>query len=434
MHEIAEFLQQHPPFDTLEPEALAELAAACEIEFAAAGTVILAQAVQAPGHAWVVRRGAVELLDGTRVVDLLGEGEMFGHASLLSEWPTALAVRAVEDTLCYRIPAEALRPALARPAALRFAARSLSGRYEVRMRQLDPVATAAVDPSRRRLGELVRGDPLIASADTSVRDAAGRMVEHGSSSLLVELGDGYGIVTDRDLRERVVAAGAPAETPLRDVMTDPAITIAADATGADALLEMLDRGIRHLPVVDERRRVIGVISDTDLLAVETRTPFHLRRAMARASDVDEVVAAMAPLPDTIVALHDAKVAAVVDRSDDRHRSRRAHPPPDRAGRGRAGPAAAALHLAGAGQRRPPRGVSQLRPGQRHRLGGRRRRPRRGRAPDHARPSGWWRASSAAASPPAPTARWRRAGCSCGRSAAGDRWPAPGWTTPTRRRR
>ena len=121
--------------------------------------------------------------------------------------------------------------------------------------------------------------------------------------------DGYGIVTDRDLRERVVAAGAPAETPLRDVMTDPAITIAADATGADALLEMLDRGIRHLPVVDERRRVIGVISDTDLLAVETRTPFHLRRALARASDVDEVVAAMAPLPDTIVALHDAKVAA-----------------------------------------------------------------------------------------------------------------------------
>ena len=115
--------------------------------------------MQAPGHAWVVRRGAVELLDGTRVVDLLGEGEMFGHASLLSEWPTALAVRAVEDTLCYRIPAEALRPALARPAALRFAARSLSGRYEVRMRQLDPVAPAAVDPSRRRLGELVRATP-----------------------------------------------------------------------------------------------------------------------------------------------------------------------------------------------------------------------------------------------------------------------------------
>ena len=308
MHEIAEFLQQHPPFDSLEPDQLEQLAASCEIEFAAAGSEILAQAVPTPGYAWVVRRGAVELVDGTRVVDLLGEGELFGHASLLSEWPTALAVRAVEDTLCYRIPAEAMRPVLARPQALRFAARSLAGRYEVRMRGLDPVATAAVDPARRPLSDLLRGRPVIASAETSVREAAGRMVAGGSSSLLVELDDGYGIVTDRDLRERVVAAGVPPQTPVRAVMTTPAVTIAAEATGADALLEMLDRGVRHLPVVDQNRHVIGVISDTDLLAAETRTPFHVRRAIARAETVDQVVAASQALPEMIVALHDAKVA------------------------------------------------------------------------------------------------------------------------------
>ena len=139
MHEIAEFLREHPPFDTLEPDQLAEVAAACEIEFAEAGTIVLAQAVEAPGYAWVVRRGAVELMDGQRIVDMLGEGEMFGHASLLSEWPTALAARTAEDSLMYRIPAEVLRPVLARPAALRFAARSLSGRFVMRMRELDPL-------------------------------------------------------------------------------------------------------------------------------------------------------------------------------------------------------------------------------------------------------------------------------------------------------
>jgi CBS domain-containing protein len=128
MHEIAEFLRDNPPFDTLGEEQLDEVAAACEIEFAEAGTMVLEQAVTTPGVAWVVRRGAVELLDGDRVVDMLSEGEMFGHASLLSEWPTALAVRAAEDSLLYRLPAEAIGPVLARPAALRFAGRSLAGR------------------------------------------------------------------------------------------------------------------------------------------------------------------------------------------------------------------------------------------------------------------------------------------------------------------
>ena len=309
MHEIAEFLRDHPPFDTLSEAELDEVAAACEIEFAEAGTMVLEQAVATPGVAWVVRRGAVELLDGERVVDMLSEGEMFGHASLLSEWPTALAVRAAEDSLLYRLPAEAIRPVLARPAALRFAARSLAGRYEMLQRDLDPLAISVVDPARRPVSRLLRGEPVIAAPADTVQEAARRMVEASSSSVLVDLGDGFGIVTDRDLRERVVAAGVPADTPVSQVMTAPASTIASDMTGADALLDMLDRGVRHLPVVDASGRVIGVISDTDLMAVETRTPFHLRRAITAATTVDQLAAAVAPLSDTIVGLYDAKVAA-----------------------------------------------------------------------------------------------------------------------------
>jgi len=309
MHEIAEFLRDNPPFDTLSEEELDEVAAACEIEYAEAGTMVLEQAVTTPGVAWVVRRGAVELLDGDRVVDMLSEGEMFGHASLLSEWPTALAVRAAEDSLLYRLPAEAIRPVLARPAALRFAARSLAGRYEMLQRELDPLAIAVVDPARRPVSRLLRGDPVIAAPAATVQEAARRMVEASSSAVLVDLGDGFGIVTDRDLRERVVAAGVPADTPVSQVMTAPATTIADDVTGADALLDMLDRGVRHLPVVDASGRVIGVISDTDLMAVETRTPFLLRRAITAATTVDELAAAVEPLSDTIIGLHDAKVAA-----------------------------------------------------------------------------------------------------------------------------
>ena len=107
----------------------------------------------------------------------------------------------------------------------------------------------------------------------------------------------------------MLAEGAPVATPLADVMSAPARTVAADRRGSDALLEMLDHGIRHLPVLDARRRLLGVIDDVDLLASEHRAPFRLRALVARAPDVGAVAAAVAGLDAAVVALHDAGVGA-----------------------------------------------------------------------------------------------------------------------------
>ena len=69
---------------------------------------------------------------------------------------------------------------------------------------------------------------------------------------------------------------------------------------------MLDRGIRHLPVVSATGRVLGVVEDADLAAAEARTPFHLRAAIARAPTVDALAQARRELRPTIVALHRAR--------------------------------------------------------------------------------------------------------------------------------
>ena len=61
------------------------------------------------------------------MLDLLGPGELFGHASMLSGLPTGFEARAAEDTLCCRIPADVIGPLLARPDFLRFIARSIVG-------------------------------------------------------------------------------------------------------------------------------------------------------------------------------------------------------------------------------------------------------------------------------------------------------------------
>jgi CBS domain-containing protein len=307
MDDRAAFLRAHPPFDTLDNATLEAVAAVSEPRAYPAGATILGEATPAPAFAYAIRSGAVELAVDGRVLDLLGEGELLGYAAMLAELPIGFTARAAEDAVLYRIPEAALRPVLERPAALRFVARALAEGVALYDRRA--AVPGPGDPSSRPVAELLRAPATVCEPATSVRDAARRMAAEGATCVLVELGPTVGIVTDHDLRMRVVAAGAGPETPLREVMTAPAWTVAADRTGAEALLEMLDRGVRHLPVRDAHGRVLGVLDDVDLMAGEQRAPFRTRARIARAADVAAVAEAAAELPRTVIALHDAHVAA-----------------------------------------------------------------------------------------------------------------------------
>ena len=84
-----------------------------------------------------------------------------------------------------------------------------------------------------------------------------------------------GIVTDRDLRGRVLAANLGPETPVMQVMTRPLKTIESDRLAFSALRLMVDENVHHLPVVEEGK-IVGVISSTDLLFDQTQNPVYLR--------------------------------------------------------------------------------------------------------------------------------------------------------------
>ncbi len=114
-------------------------------------------------------------------------------------------------------------------------------------------------------------------------------------------------------------------------MTAPAYTVAPDRLGGGVLLEMLDRGVRHFPVISPRGEIVGVIADIDLIAVETRNSFYVRRLIAGATRVEELVAAAAHIRPMVVALHDSRVAATSISAIYSVVARRAHPPPGRAG-------------------------------------------------------------------------------------------------------
>jgi CBS domain-containing protein len=145
--------------------------------------------------------------------------------------------------------------------------------------------------------------------ETKLREAARLMNSEEVSNVLVDLdGDEFGIVTDRDLRSQVVAGRLSPDDPVSAAMSAPVIGVGADQTGADVMLTMLDRDVRHVPVFSRPGHILGVIVAIDLVAAESSSPFVLRRAIARARNRDELREAASRLRSTVVTLHRAELA------------------------------------------------------------------------------------------------------------------------------
>jgi CBS domain-containing protein len=300
--DVAAFLKRYPPFDALPPEDLDRIARSIQIEYFPAGTVIIQEAGMPAKFLYVVRKGVAEVVDDGRVLDLLDEGEAFGHLSLLSGLGPSATVRAHEDTICYLIDAELAEPMLGTRRGLAYVSRTLR-RQLVRLGQT--LAAERADPKLVAAGALVTRRPVTCTPGATVEEAAALMARERVSSLLVESPDGLGILTDRDLRTKVLAEGRPGTTPVAEIMSFPAMTVHMDETAAAVLAQMFERGIHHFPVVDADDGLIGVVTDTDLMRLERYSPAALRSAIERAGDTAGVAAAGRDLPRVVSALVDA---------------------------------------------------------------------------------------------------------------------------------
>jgi CBS domain-containing protein len=129
---------------------------------------------------------------------------------------------------------------------------------------------------------LVKLAPVFVGSNATVAEAAQQMQRAGIGSVLIAT-EPPGILTDRDLRGRVVAASRGPGTPVTQVMTRRLITIDSDAPAFIALRLMIDENIHHLPLVEEGK-IVGIISATDLLIQQANHPIHMRGVIERLED------------------------------------------------------------------------------------------------------------------------------------------------------
>ncbi len=277
MQGFADFLSGLAPFDALDADDLARLDAHVEVEHFTAGASVVA-----PGERlidlWVVRSGALEVVDGGRVIDVLGPGAMFGPAT---DRPSPPGIRAHEESVCLRIPNP--RTFLTYP---------------------DPPVIRADQP----LARLMR--PIVWCAETDrARDVAESIGAAGQSCALVRVGDELGIVTDLDFRRKVATGQVGIDAPITALATVPALAIEKDATQASGLLRMVEHGVHHLVVVDQVGHPVGVLRAVDLAGSEVRDPLLIRSAIDDARNIDELAAACRLLPMMLVELCDDAVPA-----------------------------------------------------------------------------------------------------------------------------
>ncbi len=136
---------------------------------------------------------------------------------------------------------------------------------------------------------LVRRPPVLLPPDTPIQQAAQVMRDQRVSSvLIVKDGALFGLITDRDVRNRVVAAGLDTSRPIMEIATLAPMTIPFSGHAFDALLLMARHNIHHVPVMDGTQ-VAGIITSTDLTEQQSNSAVYLAGAIYKQTTVEALV-------------------------------------------------------------------------------------------------------------------------------------------------
>ena len=299
--EILEFLRRFPPFDELPDESLHRVATSVDVRYFKAGSKIVEFGQEAV--AWyVVRSGAVEVFrrDGT-LYNRLTEGGYFGEFGLLHRKRVRFPVCALEDTLLYMIPEAVFSELFETNEQF---ADQVETEDRTRLRQVVSRREESNQLLSVTIDSLVSRAPVTVSETATALVAARRMSEAGVSSVLVlgmrdDTADGtdkpmqrermVGIVTDRDLRIRLVAEGLSSDVRVSQIMTGELVSVEHHQLVFEAMLQMLRHNVHHLPVL-KHHQPIGVIALSDVIRYESRNSLFVVSSIFRQPDVDGLAA------------------------------------------------------------------------------------------------------------------------------------------------
>ena len=289
IEDVLSFLKKTPPFQFLDEPALKSVAAGLSMEFYPKNTVILKQNGPPAGSVWIIKKGAVKVSmksDGEEevVLDYKGEGDNFGFLSMIGKDRQKTNVVAADDTICYLLGQDRVLKLLeASPAFaeyfMSYLSRYVDRTYSEMQKKSLLYGSSDHHLFTTRVGDIAKAAVTV-SEGTTIREAAGIMASHKISSLIVldKRNLPAGIMTDRDLREKVVARGRSIDEPVRNIMTISLIRADADDFCFEAVLKMIKYNIHHILVIKEGT-LQGIMTNHDIMLLQGTSPLSIAHSV-----------------------------------------------------------------------------------------------------------------------------------------------------------
>lgn len=323
------FLQDYEPFARMARDDLRFFASRAQLAYFPVGTTIVDAATGAAGALHVIRQGHVRSEDPTLqgTDDVLGPGECFPLIRLAANTAGVGTFTATEDVFCWQLGRDDFVELRSRSAPFAgFCAQALATIVRQSLTQLrQDFGNRAIEHQTLLLPleSLVRRTPVHCTTSTPIAEALRQMRAERVATIAVvdDAGRPVGIFTLRDLRDRVVLDDVPLTAPIATVMTPRAGALDALSTAQDALALMAEHGW-HQVLVTRDGRLVGVVSERDLFALQRVSMRNVLTAIEAAGSFDELRgpaadivaladnlvaqgAAAGPLTHTIAALNDA---------------------------------------------------------------------------------------------------------------------------------
>jgi CBS domain-containing protein len=267
----------------------------------------------------VIKKGGVKVYlsnDDEMVIDFKSEGDSFGYLSLISGDKSRANIRAIEDTLCYAIPKNTILDVINRePLFGEYFMKSFFTNYlDKTYREMESKNMLFREGEKLLYTTPVKNiatrDAVTASSEISIKEAALIMSEQRISSVLLVDNQGIpaGIITDRDLRDKVVAGGIEPSRSVTDIMSTDLITVDSGKTCFDALTKMIRHNIHHL-IVTDGDRLKSVVTNHDFMLLQGTSPLSLLKNIDRKKSVEELSDVIEKINKTIAILHKEGVKA-----------------------------------------------------------------------------------------------------------------------------
>lgn len=307
LEEIAEFLKQHHPFDLLPDDVIESLPKRLTARYFRAGTKVLSPEQQCL-HLYIIRTGGTETRDPNgQLLARLSEGECFGVRAMFRKGRAANNITTLEDSLCYLLPEKDFHDLAGKyPQFNYFFAQMGGDRLRRGMQMIESRDDDQLKLMSVKVADLIARDLVSIDRSATILDAGKLMCDERVSCLLItQNGDEIaGIITDRDLRNRVIAQARSFDEPVTAIMTDKPISIHPDDYAFDALLTMTRNNIRHLPVLKDGKAV-GMITTNNLLARQSLSAVYMAGKISKLNDPADMAKVIAQVPELLSHLIEA---------------------------------------------------------------------------------------------------------------------------------